>query len=229
MDKEIEKEFERLHYQSSGIFAEILYLKDIVEELAKREGIDMSIPSDELENNLNYLKKLEEEEVTISEPIFFQSNSDTYKNKIRTNIVKIIERNIPTYITDLNARQKYREELIREWSKLIAQETGHHIRTIQEVFKGNKDINADAILIMEKVIPQINRDDILGKLKKSDIYEYEYVLEKLRKAINKNMALTPDIEKILNKFTSILNRSIEYKKRAFLEDILAFIERYPKE
>ncbi|MGG0720249.1 hypothetical protein ABE096_22110 [Robertmurraya massiliosenegalensis] len=202
----MEKVFEQLYLQYANLFAEILKVQETLEIMAESQGIDIDAPKEELENNFTYIDGLKEKNNNL-EPIHFKSIlDDTYKNTIRANIVNIVERNIPTHITDINERIKYKEELIREWSDLIVEVTGHGRRSAQEVFKGNQDINADVILIMEKVIPQIDRDDILGRREKTNVYESEFVLEKLRKQISKDKTLAVDIEKILNTLLRFLNK-----------------------
>ncbi|MCR6791552.1 hypothetical protein BACERE00193_04077 [Bacillus paranthracis] len=173
--------------------------------ISKEQGIDIFNPKYGLEehyiniqemkgNNHKYTQKMNDNNLK-SEPLLFKTKSDTtYSDIIKSNIVKAVDKNIPSYITDINERAKYKEDLIREWADRIVKVTGHKRRSAQELLKGKYDIDADVILIMEQVIPQIDRDDILGN---RETPEY-YVLEKLGKLIGKNYTLAKDIDNVLS-------------------------------
>lgn len=220
MDKELEKKYEQLCYEYAKMFEELIITQN---KLAELQGLDDNSPVDELENNLNDINAINENN---TEPIFFKSKLDlSYSEKIKSNIANIIESNIPTYLKDKNERAKYREDLIREWADSIVAVTGHVRRTAQEVLKGNKYIDAETILIMEDVIPLIDRDDILGKRKNKNVAEYELVLEKLRKEMAKNRILAAEIEKIINALIRNLNKIDEKNIGDVSSFILPYIER----
>lgn len=191
----------RLYFSLMKEYEEIQKTLDMVTAVAALKGINLA---KETGDGNNYITKNGN---LGSNPLYFKSRLDkTYAEKIKSNILHMVEMNIPMSIKGTSGHSKYREELIREWADKIIEITGHNRRTAQDVLKGQQDIYADVILIMEEVIPQIDRDDILGKRNIGSAGEFEYVLAKLRKYMNKNRELAKEIEAIINTLIRLLDK-----------------------
>jgi hypothetical protein len=210
--------------------SEILKKLDIISE---EQGLDIFNPEYGLEEHYINIQKIINEKYIhnpvinneITEPLQFKSKLDlTYAEKIKSNILKIVETNLPANIEDVNERTERRLELIRRWAGEIIKVTGHNIRTAQDVLKGNQDIYADIILIMEDILP-VDRDDILGRRKIGSVGEFEHVLANLRKYMNKNRDLAEDIEKIINALLRLLGRVSERNYGDFSSEITPCLEK----